>query len=716
MRPTGGNGERPPHRPQPGGNLAAPGNDSANLAEPKAMPLPLSPPRLRGRFQAAAAGLLAVHFLLAWTATLRKSPTFDECLHLTRAYTYWLTGDFRLSPPAPPLPMLWAGAPALVTPVKMPPRNDPAWKRSRHGAFSIRFLFESGNDLGTMLRRSRAMIALGGVLLGWTVFLCARAYFGPRAGLAALTLYVFSPTMLAHAGLVTADLLTAWCFLLVCLLFWRAFHRVTPARVAGAALALAALFLCKLTAFLALPMLGLLLLFRVFSRPPILVSRGEHRRPLGRISGRAGRMALLAGILGIALAVAWAGLWAGYGFRYAAFRKPMPGQRLLLMHNPETRKDPWAIQCAGRPRMAAIIRFCRRRRLFPELYLYSVAMGTRLGNQRCAFLDGRHSMHGFPDFFPRAFLYKTALPLLLALGFALALGAGTWSRMRHPGKKWKRFFYRTAPLWVLSGLYWAALLRSHLDIGHRHLLPAYPPLIILAGGGIVALTRNRARGLRRLAALLLAAQAITACIAWPNYLAYFNLAAGGAWNGYRHLVDSSLDWGQDLPGLKTWLDRNARNSPVFLAYFGLAPPAYYGIHAYAMPFEKYPYRNQPQIGTSRLTPGLYCISATHFQQTYVPQVWNGWTPALETLWRRLRNELRPFLEIPVWDTRRLDRALARAGAKARRRFQLFQKLRFARLCLSLHGRSPDAEVGGSILIFHLSAADLKQAGIPPAPP
>src|SRR6185312_15706987 len=59
----------------------------------------------------------------------------------------------------------------------------------------------------------------------------------------------------------------------------------------------------------------------------------------------------------------------------------------------------------------------------------------------------------------------------------------------------------------------------------------------------------------------LLAIAVLACMAsfgseslanWPNYLAYFNQLIGSHTNAYRHLVDSSLDWGQDLPALKRW--------------------------------------------------------------------------------------------------------------------------------------------------------------------
>jgi hypothetical protein len=42
------------------------------------------------------------------------------------------------------------------------------------------------------------------------------------------------------------------------------------------------------------------------------------------------------------------------------------------------------------------------------------------------------------------------------------------------------------------------------------------------------------------------------------------------------LVDSNLDWGQDLKGLKGYMERNGIRK-VKLAYFGLSDPAYYGI-------------------------------------------------------------------------------------------------------------------------------------------
>jgi hypothetical protein len=52
--------------------------------------------------------------------------------------------------------------------------------------------------------------------------------------------------------------------------------------------------------------------------------------------------------------------------------------------------------------------------------------------------------------------------------------------------------------------------------------------------------------------------------------------AGGPNGGWRYLVDSNLDWGQDLGGLKQWMDENEVDH-IWLSYFGEGRPDYYGI-------------------------------------------------------------------------------------------------------------------------------------------
>ncbi len=66
------------------------------------------------------------------------------------------------------------------------------------------------------------------------------------------------------------------------------------------------------------------------------------------------------------------------------------------------------------------------------------------------------------------------------------------------------------------------------------------------------------------------------CAVAPHQLAYFNESVGGPERGYRYLSDSNLDWGQDLKGLKAYIEKE-KLPIIYLSYFGTAPPSYYGI-------------------------------------------------------------------------------------------------------------------------------------------
>jgi hypothetical protein len=90
--------------------------------------------------------------------------------------------------------------------------------------------------------------------------------------------------------------------------------------------------------------------------------------------------------------------------------------------------------------------------------------------------------------------------------------------------------------------------------------------------------------------------------------------AGGPDGGWRYLVDSNLDWGQDLGGLKLWMDENDVPE-VWLSYFGEARPDYYGI-AYTG-LDSFPPRlmdvQARPFAPQNPAPGIYAISATNLQ-------------------------------------------------------------------------------------------------------
>jgi len=103
-------------------------------------------------------------------------------------------------------------------------------------------------------------------------------------------------------------------------------------------------------------------------------------------------------------------------------------------------------------------------------------------------------------------------------------------------------------------LYGAAAMTTSLNIGHRHILPIYPPLFVLCGACALYFRSLKFRAGAIVISILTCWQVAESFAVRPDYLSYFNQAAGGPEGGYRHLVDSSLDWGQDLPGLKKVAD------------------------------------------------------------------------------------------------------------------------------------------------------------------
>jgi hypothetical protein len=174
-----------------------------------------------------------------------------------------------------------------------------------------------------------------------------------------------------------------------------------------------------------------------------------------------------------------------------------------------------------------------------------------------SFMLGRVSDTGFWDYFPVAFALKSSpaewlLALLLALSFCRA---------------------QPADVRLLRGAaisYFLLTMALHVDIGVRYILLVYP-LLALAG----CLLCHRHRYGRLVLCGLAALQVGTALVGWPYYLSYFGFVPGGV--RHRLLVDSNLDWGQDLPALKEQVEKHHIHH-LALIFLGTAVPAAYGIH------------------------------------------------------------------------------------------------------------------------------------------
>ncbi|MFH1277285.1 MAG: glycosyltransferase family 39 protein [Candidatus Eisenbacteria bacterium] len=208
------------------------------------------------------------------------------------------------------------------------------------------------------------------------------------------------------------------------------------------------------------------------------------------------------------------------------------------------------------------------------LGIFPRPFGIGVEHQRTAnegfrsFFFGEIKKGGWTLYYPVALLVKTPVPFLLLA----AVGAGIVLRER---RRRDGAWFLFPPLAVLLFFMFV----SRINIGLRYVLPLFPFLAIL--GGLAAARAIGTWG-RRVVGALLAWQVIAVLAAYPHFLSYFNEPAGGAEGGSRILSDSNVDWGQDLPGLASWLRKNGHEG-CSLAYFGNDDPSRFGIRFRFLP-------------------------------------------------------------------------------------------------------------------------------------
>ena len=535
----------------------------------------------------ALAGLFLVCGLFS---LLGDSVTFDETAHLGAGVSYLERGDFRLNPEHPPLAKMVAAAPLELLSRGGGDYASAAWTGPATDEWTFGFELINGpadapvrRDPAARLVPARAAMLLLGLALCLAVYGWARELHGGDGALVALALAVTCPTIVAHARLVTTDLPGAFGLFATTWMFWRWTRRPGWGRATALGGALAAALLMKFNALLVVP---------------VIVVLAAGAVAVGRVP-----VAKAAAGLALALGLGFAGIWAGYGMRYAASPDPSFSMAWNNLSAPPS----------------AAVAFARDHRLLPEAYLFGLAYARAEASGRTGFLDGEESNAGWFRYFPELFLFKTPLAFLALAGWTIGATVRTAR-----GRSFDGWCVALPPLALA-----AVSIASRFNIGHRHIAAVYPFLCVAAAPAGAWLAE---RGLRRIAAAaLVAGCAVSFVFATPGYLSYFNVLAGGPRGAWRHVVDSNIDWGQDLRRLESWMDARGV-AEVDLAYFGTADPRAYGIR-FRKVFTFLDFR--PGEPAALPEPGhVFAASVSVLQGLFVPTdrdfvreaVRRGWVP------------------------------------------------------------------------------------------
>jgi len=413
------------------------------------------------------------------------SSTCDEWMHVTAGYEWLSRGTYTIEAQHPPLARISVALPLLV-------ENRP---RELGGG-----IFNGGGGYLRSVTLARLGVLPYLVLLLAVVWAWTRDLFGTAAALWSTAMAATLPPLLGHAGVATTDLpFTALLF--ASLHAWRRFL-IVPSRSRALILGVlaGAAFGAKFSFVLFFPLgaLGVL-----------LGERGLAWGPRAR---------------GLALAsvVAFLTLWMLYRFSFGPLSGVAGYERFddsPLFRDYAVARDLRAAG-AGIPIPA------------PELLAGLLDVVIHDLNGHASYLFGVESEYGHWYYFPAAIALKTPIAFLLLVAIAAYELARRFSA--HPGAAGPSL----AAILILAGS-----ATSNIAIGIRHVLILYPLAAVATGWAVVVWWRS-GRVRRVVAGALVGGLAVTTTAAHPDYLAWFNAFAGD--DPARCLLDSNLDWGQDV--------------------------------------------------------------------------------------------------------------------------------------------------------------------------
>ena len=449
-----------------------------------------------------AATLLIAVALLRVGATFRTfSATTDEAWHVGSGLEVIQFHRYRLQNGNPPLPqVIMAIAPYL---------GGNRVLETGNVYQQIYPVFYNGRkyERNLVLARLGNLVFLLIALMA--VWSWAQRTLGERAGLLALLLFSTQPIVLGYSGLATLDA-AGIAGLAVALLAFDGWLRSPDARRAALlGLAYGFAIACKFSGVGYVPAACLgILLWRLSAEP-------DSRSRLLRAIPRA---------LSIVLLSAGLVIWAGYGFTVGT---------IADLSNLRGAPPPFGI----------LARLDSKIPLPASAFFDGVGRLLELDRRgMSSYFFGEWSSYGWWYYFPAALALKTTLP---SLALVVAGFVSVWR------KPLPRRVFGESMLAALAVL--AIAMHSRLDLGVRYILPLYVPLSVAAAASLSALLANRRMFVRRAAAALVVAHVAVSVAAHPDYFPYFNVLAGS--DPSKFLVDSNLDWGQDVLRLRSEVRR-----------------------------------------------------------------------------------------------------------------------------------------------------------------
>ena len=494
--------------------------------------------------------LMCCHVALVLCAIHANFAVFDEVGHLGAGISHWRTKRFTAYRVNPPLPRMLAtlpllhDAPEIDWPWVDAPGYRPEWGLGRELAR------KTGTDYFWLVCRARYVGLLWAILAAWIIYRWSSELFGLWGGNLSLALWCFDPTVIAFAAVTVPDMPATAMGLAVWYAFYRHLEKPSWEQAFWVGLLLGVALLTKFTWLICYP---------------LFVIIGWWR----------GRLSILHSVFIFILPILIVNI--GYGFertcqplgQFVFVSRTLSGQE-----GPTVRQTPPGNRFHGSWPASVPIPL-------PADWVEGIDIQRRdFEGVYPSYLRGEWSEHGW------WYYYLYAMAVKMPLGTLLILLTGVLASLVTRGNRCLLLATPAFCLIVIASCLTG--LNGHL----RYVLPAWPFLFILAGSWSGCQGR-----MRILLCLVLVWVGGRTLLTAPDFLSHFNELVGGSTNGASHLLESNLDWGQDVYRATRELRR--RPDSYAVAFYSFVDPGWLG-----MPTQLPPLKPQP---------GYYALSVNFVQ-------------------------------------------------------------------------------------------------------